>query len=135
MKMEPIISSETSAIKTQTPRNYPKRNILQLKHGESLKTRKKTSTQFCCSTWPGLSKKHSERRHDQNAQDFRAIANRVSGDSTVPISTAARRSFNSLPFQPIHSLRSAPSRGPDRGGTVRARSVRNINQQTHIETQ
>jgi hypothetical protein len=38
MKMEPIRSSETSAIKTQTPGNYPKRNILQLKHGESLKT-------------------------------------------------------------------------------------------------
>ena len=37
--MEPIRSSETSAIKTQTPGNYPKRNILQLKHGESLKTR------------------------------------------------------------------------------------------------
>ena len=31
MKMEPIRSSETSAIKTQTPGNYPKRNILQLK--------------------------------------------------------------------------------------------------------
>ena len=29
---------ETSAIKTQTPGNYPKRNILLLKHGESLKT-------------------------------------------------------------------------------------------------
>ena len=28
MKMEPIRSSETSAIKTQTPGNYPKRNIL-----------------------------------------------------------------------------------------------------------
>ena len=39
MKMEPIRSSETSAIKTHTPGNYPKRNILQLKHGESLKTR------------------------------------------------------------------------------------------------
>ena len=39
MKMEPIRSSETSAIKTQTPGNYPKRNILQLKQGESLKTR------------------------------------------------------------------------------------------------
>ena len=38
MKMEPIRSSETSAIKTQTPGNYPKRNVLQLKHGESLKT-------------------------------------------------------------------------------------------------
>ena len=38
MKMELIRSSETSAIKTQTPGNYPKRNILQLKHGESLKT-------------------------------------------------------------------------------------------------
>jgi len=38
MKMEPIRSSETSTIKTQTPGNYPKRDILQLKHGESLKT-------------------------------------------------------------------------------------------------
>ena len=38
MKMEPIRSSETSAIKTQTPGNYPKRNVFQLKHGESLKT-------------------------------------------------------------------------------------------------
>jgi len=28
--MEPIRSSETSAIKTQTPGNYPKRNTLQL---------------------------------------------------------------------------------------------------------
>ena len=35
-----IRSSETSDIKTQTPGNYPKRNILQLKHGESLKTRR-----------------------------------------------------------------------------------------------
>ena len=36
MKMEPIVSSETSAIRTQTPGNYPKRNKLQytrsLKH-------------------------------------------------------------------------------------------------------
>ena len=39
MKMEPIVSSETSEIRTQTPRNYPKRNKLHLEHGESLKTR------------------------------------------------------------------------------------------------
>ena len=39
MKMEPIVSSETSAIRTQTPGNYPKRNKLNLEHGESLKTR------------------------------------------------------------------------------------------------
>jgi len=31
MKMEPIVSSETSAIRTQTPGNYPKRNKLQKK--------------------------------------------------------------------------------------------------------
>ena len=37
MKMEPIVSSETSAIKT--PGNYPKRNNLHLEHGESLRTR------------------------------------------------------------------------------------------------
>ena len=30
MKMEPIVSSETSAIRTQTPRNYPKRNKLHI---------------------------------------------------------------------------------------------------------
>jgi len=30
MKMEPIVSSETSAIRTRTPGNYPKRNKLQL---------------------------------------------------------------------------------------------------------
>ena len=29
MKMEPIVSSETSAIRTQAPGNYPKRNKLQ----------------------------------------------------------------------------------------------------------
>ena len=39
MKMEPIVSSETSAIRTRTPGNYPKRNKLRLEHGESLKTR------------------------------------------------------------------------------------------------
>jgi len=37
--MEPIVSSETSAIRTQTPGNYPKRNRLHLQHGKSLKTR------------------------------------------------------------------------------------------------
>ena len=39
MKMEPIVSSETSAIKSQTPGNYSKRNKLHLQHGESLRTR------------------------------------------------------------------------------------------------
>jgi len=37
--MEPTVSSETSANRTQTPENYPKRNKLHLEHGESLKTR------------------------------------------------------------------------------------------------
>jgi len=40
MKMEPIVSSETSAIRTQTPGNYPKKNKLHLEHGESLKIRR-----------------------------------------------------------------------------------------------
>jgi len=39
MKMEPIVSSETSEIRTQTPGNYPKRNNLRLEHGESLRTK------------------------------------------------------------------------------------------------
>jgi len=38
MKMEPTVSSETSAIRTQMPGNYPKRYELHLEHGESLKT-------------------------------------------------------------------------------------------------
>jgi len=47
MKMEPIVSSETSAIRTQTPGNYPKRNNLHLEHGESLRTRTpNTFTQY-----------------------------------------------------------------------------------------
>jgi len=45
MKMEPIVSSETSAIRTQTPGNYPKRNKLHLEHGESLKTIKYSKIQ------------------------------------------------------------------------------------------
>ena len=39
MKMELTVSSETSAIRIQTPGNYPKRNKLHLEHGENLKTR------------------------------------------------------------------------------------------------
>jgi len=39
MKMEPIVSSETSAIRNQTPGNYPKRNKLHLEKGDSLKSR------------------------------------------------------------------------------------------------
>jgi len=39
MKMEPTVSSETSAIRTQTPGNYPKWKKLHLEHDESLKTR------------------------------------------------------------------------------------------------
>ena len=62
MKMEPTVSSETSAIRTQTPRNYPKRNKLQLEHGERLKTRmtqirtyEKSWNYFCFKT--GLGKR------------------------------------------------------------------------------
>jgi hypothetical protein len=39
MKMEPIEGSEMSAIRTKTPGNYPKENILHTEHGESLKSR------------------------------------------------------------------------------------------------
>jgi hypothetical protein len=37
--MEPIVSSETLANKTQTPGIYPKENILHLEQGENLKSR------------------------------------------------------------------------------------------------
>jgi len=39
MKMESIEGSETSAIRTKTPGNYPKENILHIEHGVSLKSR------------------------------------------------------------------------------------------------
>jgi len=39
MKMELIEGSETSAIRTQMPGNYPKENVLHIEHGESLKSR------------------------------------------------------------------------------------------------
>ena len=38
MKMEQIEGSETSAIRTQKPGNYPKENTLHIEHGESLKS-------------------------------------------------------------------------------------------------
>jgi hypothetical protein len=41
MKMEQTQCSETSAYKILTPGNYPKENIQQTEHGESLKSRKK----------------------------------------------------------------------------------------------
>ena len=44
MKMELIVSSKMSAIRTQTPGNYPKRNNLHLEHGESLRTISLTSS-------------------------------------------------------------------------------------------
>jgi len=37
--MELIEDSETSDIRTQTPGNYPKENILHIEQGESLKSR------------------------------------------------------------------------------------------------
>jgi hypothetical protein len=46
-----------------------------------------------------LINEHSEMRHDQKAQGFRAIANRVSGDSTAPVSTAAGRAIYPLTFK------------------------------------
>jgi len=39
VKIELTVSSETSAIRIQTPGNYPKRTKLHLEHGERLKTR------------------------------------------------------------------------------------------------
>jgi len=38
--------SETSAIRTKTPGNYPKENILRIEHGEILKSRIQVSLQY-----------------------------------------------------------------------------------------
>ena len=54
------VSSETSAIRTQTPGNYPKRNKLHLEHGESLKTR---MTLPICSHRPPTPHPHPPPSH------------------------------------------------------------------------
>jgi hypothetical protein len=41
MKMEPIVSNETSASNTQMPGIYPKENLLHLQHGENLNLKSK----------------------------------------------------------------------------------------------
>jgi p-aminobenzoyl-glutamate transporter AbgT len=46
--MEPIEGSETSAIRSKTPGNYPKENILHIEHGESLKSRNIAVFQYLC---------------------------------------------------------------------------------------
>jgi len=63
MKMEPTVSSETSAIRTQTPGNYPKRNKLHLEHGESLNTGMKINQPFLqiLETWPN--KRNKKKRY------------------------------------------------------------------------
>jgi hypothetical protein len=43
-KMEPVEGFETSAISNQMPGKHPKENILYVKHGESLKSRKVFNT-------------------------------------------------------------------------------------------
>ena len=39
MKMERIVSSESSALKARTPGDYPKNKIRHSTHGESLKSK------------------------------------------------------------------------------------------------
>ena len=58
------MSSETSAIRTQTPGNYPKRNKLHLEHGESLKTRNFIVTLTC--KWHMGSRWHTSHLHIVN---------------------------------------------------------------------
>jgi len=65
MKMELTVSSDTSAIRTQTPGNYPKRNKLHLEHGESLKTRAWIILKFIfsfASVLPGKFSNNAEGR-------------------------------------------------------------------------
>jgi hypothetical protein len=48
--MEQTESSETSAFSTWTPGRYPKENALQMKHGESLKSRIKINSYLVIHT-------------------------------------------------------------------------------------
>ena len=58
MKMELTVSSKTSAIRTQTPGNYPKRNKLHLEHGKSLKTNIKIKLKMTIHTNYSILWKH-----------------------------------------------------------------------------
>ena len=51
MKMEPIVSSETSAIRTQTPGNYPKRNKLHHYTKLTYCVQKKNDRHFNTVVW------------------------------------------------------------------------------------
>ena len=54
MKMEPIVSSETSAIKSQTPGNYPKRNKLDLFLNSKFKNDIRTQRCVYITLWRDL---------------------------------------------------------------------------------
>jgi len=70
MKMEPIVSSETSAIKTQTPGNYPKRNKLHCITMLTAIYRRDTKRYFSCSvqsfvgpeSFLGVSRQNTRRK-------------------------------------------------------------------------
>jgi len=70
--MEPIVSSETSAIKSQAAGNYPKRNKLHLQHGESLKRRSLNTfvkSLNCLTTQSGACRKENISGVDHSKKD------------------------------------------------------------------
>ena len=69
MKREPIVSSETSAIRTQTPGNYPKRNKLQIFYslqGKAPKEIRAILTESLTCFLPGRAKELSATPVDVN---------------------------------------------------------------------
>ena len=74
MKMELIEGSETSAIRTQTPGNYPKENILRIEHGEI--------TQKDCPNYPRVTQITQElpklpKRITQITQELPKLPKRI----------------------------------------------------------
>jgi len=67
--MEPTVSSETSAIRTQTPGNYPKRKKLHLEHGENLKTRRMSMCFVIIFYWRITVKRQGSLIYSQSLTD------------------------------------------------------------------
>jgi hypothetical protein len=66
LKMERIESSETSANKNQTPGKHPKDSTLNIKDGESIKSRKQTGCFNVVSQLSGVAQKFGEWHQKTN---------------------------------------------------------------------
>jgi len=125
MKMEPIVSSETSAIRTQTLGNYPKRNKLQLCYCLYIRVLfREVSVWWTrsddCTSWPMIWR-HSVRMWPTTATTLLQCVFRQHG--SIPRHAAALLSDPSQ-FS-AHHIRSV-------GLSVNHRMIRNLRTLLHL---